>query len=268
MRDRRNGRLMKPIGAPEGGGEWSWVMSVFRPATPKWCSKCMEAKVLTRLGMLSGSVVAGDLQGLQGAVAGWAWVGLTLEAVRGSSDGRDKGMSDRRTEKAALLVLDRKSTPTADRTVRRCVVSSSTNAAAPTDTINVASRPPCARTRLPSSHGAFRHCRSYHALSASPCARACYWFFPPARDLIQIHRVIALLSPSASTLSFQRGHQIDLGAILCRRPFCHGRPFVFPSFRLSPLADAGVKRPRPTDRCGRTPQDSGDATPDLASAQK
>ena len=31
------------------------------------------------------------------------------------------------------------STPTADRAVRRCVVSSSTNAAAPTDTINVAS---------------------------------------------------------------------------------------------------------------------------------
>ena len=43
MRDGRNGRLMKPIGAPEGGVEWSWVMSVFSQR-PQWCSKCMEAR--------------------------------------------------------------------------------------------------------------------------------------------------------------------------------------------------------------------------------
>jgi hypothetical protein len=132
---------MKPVDVLEGGGEWSWVMPVFRLTAPKWCSKCMEPKVLTRLGTLSGSVAPGHWQSLPGAVAdlGRNWV----------SD-RWKPLVDRHTvaTKASAIDKQRKqpyssewieSTATADRAVRRCVVSSPTNAAAPTDTINVAS---------------------------------------------------------------------------------------------------------------------------------
>jgi hypothetical protein len=87
---------MKPVDVQEGGGEWSWVMSVFRLTTPKSCSKYIHAKVLRRLGTLSGSVAPADwLRHLEGRGGlGSDWVRRPLEAARGSSDGRDEGVRE------------------------------------------------------------------------------------------------------------------------------------------------------------------------------
>jgi hypothetical protein len=88
---------MKPVDVLEGGGEWSWVMPVFRLTAPKWCSKCMEPKVLTRLGTLSGSVAPGALaEPSRGCGRLGSELGLRpLEAARGPSYGGDKGQCNR-----------------------------------------------------------------------------------------------------------------------------------------------------------------------------
>ena len=76
--------------------------AVFRLATLKWRSKCMEPRVLTRLGTFSGSVAPEHWQSLPGAVAGLGRidVGGRSWIVR---RWRRRRASDRRTEKAALL---------------------------------------------------------------------------------------------------------------------------------------------------------------------
>ena len=194
-----NGRLIEPVDAPDGGREWYWVMSVFRPATLEWRSKCMEPKVLTRLGTLSGSVAPGHWQSLPGAVAGLGRIDVGGRSwIVGRWRQRPCAIDEQKKQPYSSNWIE--PTATADRAVRRCVARSSTTPPhQPTRSMSRAATT-CARTRLPPSHGAFRHCRSHHALSA-PAAR------PPAVSPFHRHAnrskscVIAPLPPPAPTIS-------------------------------------------------------------------
>ena len=140
------------------------------------------------------------------------WVVLTVEAARRSSYGRDEGMRETDQQRRLTYSSNRiESTATADRAVRKCVVSSSTNAATPTDTANVVSSNNICADQTSTQPRSIPALPIISCMVCAPCASACYAGpFQPARDLIQINRVIALLPSHCANDFFSAGHQIEL----------------------------------------------------------